>query len=196
MTTYSQAFEAAVNHAMLYEVGGFWKLTPEVEAGLCETKEQKRATGYTLDPVDPGGETKFGVAKNANQDVDIKALTWEGAKEIYYNRYWVAGKCDRLPARLAVLHFDGCVNHGIKRAAMFLQRAVETRPDGDIGDATLAKVKLVDEDRTCSKICDLREQFYRDIVTAKPTQAKYLTGWLRRISEMRAFVLDKTKTFA
>ena len=79
MPTYPHAFEEALQHAMLYEVGGFWRMTPEVEAGLCETKDQKRATGYVNDPADPGGETKYGVAKNANPDVDIRSLDWKGA---------------------------------------------------------------------------------------------------------------------
>lgn len=195
MPTYTKAFEASIDHCMLYEVGGFWKLTPEVEAGLCDTPARRRATGYVNDPVDPGGETKFGVAKNANQDLDIKAMTWGQAKERYYTKYWLAGSCDRLPARLAVLHFDGCVNHGIKKAGTFLQKAVSAVPDGEVGPATIAKVLSSNELDTCAKICDLRAQFYRDIVANKPTQAKYLNGWLRRITEMRAFVLDPTKTF-
>jgi lysozyme family protein len=195
MTTYTKAYEAAVDHAMLYEVGGFWKLTPEVEAGLCDTPARRKATGYVNDPDDAGGETKFGVAKNANQDIDIKAMTWEDAKAVYYKRYWLAGSCDKMPARLAVLHFDGCVNHGVKRAGMFLQRAVGATPDGDVGPVTLSKVATAHELESCAKICDLRAQFYRDIVTNKPTQAKFLNGWLRRINEMRTFVLDTTRSF-
>jgi len=195
MTTYTNAYDAALNHAMIYEVGGHWKLTPDVEAGFCDTPARRKATGYVNDPDDAGGETKYGVAKNANKDLDIKTMTWEDAKEVYFNRYWLAGSCDQLPSRLAVLHFDGCVNHGVKKASMFLQKAVGTTPDGNIGTMTLAKVQVAEELTTCAKICDLREQFYRDIVTNKPTQAKFLNGWLRRITEMRAFVLDTSKTF-
>lgn len=193
--TYTPAFEAAVNHAMLYEVGGFWKLTPDVIAGKCDTPQQRTAVGYVNDPDDAGGETKFGVAKNANTDLNIKTLDWEGAKAVYYKRYWLAGSCDKMSSRLAVLHFDGCVNHGLKKAGMFLQRAVGVSPDGDVGPATLAKASTLNELDTCGKICDLRAQFYRDIVTNKPVQAKYLNGWLRRVNEMRAFVLDQTRSF-
>jgi lysozyme family protein len=192
---YTKAFEAALDHAMLYEVGGFWKLTPEVAQGLCETPAQKKATGYVNDPDDAGGETKYGVAKNANLDLNIKALTWDGAKDVYFRKYWLLGSCDKMTPRLAVLHFDCCVNHGVKKAGMFLQRAVGTTPDGDVGPATLAKTKLLAEDEVLSKICDNRAQFYRDIVAAKPAQVKYLNGWLRRIEEMRAFVLNKNISF-
>lgn len=195
MTTYTKAFDAAIDHCMLYEVGGHWKLTPEVQAGLCDTPARRKATGYVNDPLDMGGETKFGVAKNANQDLDIKALTWDDAKKVYFDRYWLAGSCDRLPSRLAVLHFDGCVNHGVGRANRFLQTAVGATADGSIGPATLVKVQASDELQTCRNICDRREQFYRDIVKNKPAQARFLKGWLRRIDEMRIFVLDSTKIF-
>ncbi len=191
----NEAFEYAVDHAMLYEVGGFWKLTPEVEAGLIETREQRRAVGYVNDPDDAGGETKFGVAKNANLDLNITELTWEQAKSVYYNRYWVKGACDRLPPRVAVLHFDGCVNHGTGRASKFLQRAVGAVEDGVIGNKTAQAVADLDEIDVCNFICDQREQFYRDIVANKPTQAKYLNGWMRRIQEMRDFTTDPDNSF-
>jgi lysozyme family protein len=192
---FTDAFDAAVNHAMLYEVGSFWQLTPEVEAGLINTRAQRKAVGYVNDPDDSGGETKFGVAKNANMDLDITNLTWDEAKGVYYNRYWQGGVCDMMPPRVAVLHFDGCVNHGIKRASKFLQIAVGAEPDGEIGPQTLEMLSSNDEFAVCEQICNLREQFYRDIVSARPSQAKFLKGWLRRINEMREFVLNQDNQF-
>ena len=195
---YSTAFNLALSHAMLYEVGGFWNLTSmpdEVAQGLCDTPERARAVGYTNDPTDPGGETKFGIAKNANPTVDIAALDWAGACAIYFKKYWTAGSCDQLGPHLAFVHFDGCVNNGIGRASMFLQRAVQTAPDGQIGPATLAKVQALDEMQVLSTICDLRSQFYRDLVTAKPNLGIYLAGWLRRVDEVRAYVSDLSVSF-
>ena len=196
MTTYTSAFEEAVSHAMFYEVGGFWDVNhPAVEEGLIDTRENRRAVGYVNDPDDSGGETKFGVARNANPDLNITELTWDQAKAAYYVRYWLAGKCDRLTPRTAVLHFDGCVNHGIKRANMFLQRAIGVNPDGIVGPVTLAKAATLPTISMCNNICDQREQFYRSIVDNNPTQAKYLAGWLRRITEMREFVTNPSRTF-
>lgn len=190
-----ESFEHAVNHAMLYEVGSFWEVTPEVEAGLCDTKAQKRAVGYVNDPVDPGGETKFGVAKNANPDLDIYLLDWNGAKRVYYKRYWLAGDCEEMPSRLAILHFDGCVNHGIGRASKFLQQALGVRVDGDIGPKTLEAIESMDEIELCNAVCDLRVDFYNAIVANKPSQSKFLKGWLRRISEVRDYVTDPNVEF-
>lgn len=196
MTTYTKAFEEAVSHAMIYEVGGFWNVNhPAVKQGLINTAANRRAVGYVNDPADRGGETKFGIAKNANRDLNITTLTWEEAKANYYRRYWLAGKCDQLPGRVAVLHFDGCVNHGVNRANTFLQAAVRVTQDGIIGPVTLAKVKAANPFVVSSLICDQREAFYRRIVAANPSQAKFLNGWLRRINEMRAFVGSPERKF-
>jgi|AntAceMinimDraft_11_1070367.scaffolds.fasta_scaffold12013_4 lysozyme family protein len=192
---FTKAFDEAVNHAMLYEVGGHWKLTPEVEAGLIETKSQKKAVGYVDDPFDNGGETKFGVAKNANTDLDITALTWSQAKEVYFRRYWLNGSCDKLPARIAVLHFDGCVNHGVGRANKFLQIALDVGVDGVIGPITAAKAHKLNDIDVCNKICDQREAFYKRIVANNPNQGRFLNGWLRRINEMRSFTADPSQSF-
>lgn len=185
---YTVEFEAAVNHAMLYEVGGFWNpKAAGVEQGAIGTAAQRKAVGYVNDPADRGGETKFGVAQAANPEVNVKTLTWEQAKAVYYKKYWLAGQCDKLPPRIAVLHFDGCVNHGVKKANMFLQRAIGVEADGQIGPITLGKAKLLNEIQACNSICNQRELFYRQIVANNSSQTKFLNGWLRRISEMRTF---------
>lgn len=197
MATYPAAFEGAIDHAMLYEVGGFWDVNhPAVETGDISTAADRKAVGYVNDPLDRGGETKFGVAKNANPDLDITNLTWEQAKAVYYVRYWLAGKCDQVQPRVAVLHFDGCVNHGIKRANMFLQRASGVQPDGKVGATTIARANAMNELKLVDSICNQREQFYRDIVAANPPQARYLSGWLRRIKEMREFTTNPDRSFA
>jgi lysozyme family protein len=196
MATYSKAFENAINHAMLYEVGGFWNVNhPAVAQGLINNAANRKAVGYVNDPADNGGETKFGVAKNANKDLNITKLTWDQAKAVYYARYWIAGKCDQLPPRMAVLHFDGCVNHGTSRANKFLQQAANVTADGVIGPITLAKIKTLPVMPLLNSVCDQRVQFYKGLVAANPSQAKFLTGWLRRASEMRAFVIDPKNTF-
>jgi lysozyme family protein len=193
---YTLAYEAAVDHAMLYEVGGFWKLTPDVEAGLISTRARRKAVGYVNDPLDRGGETKFGVAKNANMDLNITALNWAGAKRVYFKRYWLAGDCDHLPSRLAVLHFDGCVNHGVGRAARFLQTAAGAVADGDIGPATIRSVLAKDEIEMCHSVCDQRARFYQRIVDNNPSQGRFLNGWMRRINEMREYVTNPANSFS
>lgn len=184
---------------MLYEVGGFWNLdAPGVREGLITTAQQRKACGYVNDPTDMGGETKYGIAKNGNKDLNIANLNWETAKRVYFRRYWLASNCDEITVfspRLAVLHFDGAVNHGVGRASIFMQRAAGVTADGDIGPATLRAMRAQDEITLCNKVCDIREDFYESIVAAKPTQARFLNGWLRRIKEMRAFTTNPSSSF-
>ena len=190
MPDYTPAFERAVAHAMIYEVGGWFNANDkETRAGLIETPPQRKKVGYVNDPDDSGGETKFGVAKNANDDLNITGLTWDQAKARYFEKYWLAGGCHLLSPRVAILHFDGCVNHGIGRASKFLQEIVGATPiDGQVGPGTARKANAMNEFDVCRMLADRREKFYRDIVANKPSQAKFIGGWLRRINEMRDFV--------
>ena len=189
---YEVAYEKAVNHTMNYEVGGFWDL----EADGVRDGTNAHGCGYTNDPDDRGGETKFGIAKSANPDLDITNLDWSGAIATYYHRYWEPSNCTNITSgRIAALHFDGCVNNGIGRASKFLQQAAGVTVDGQVGPGTLAAVNAADEIAICNSICDLRVIFYNEIVANHPDQAKYLNGWLRRINEMRAFTTDPAVTF-
>ena len=187
---YTQIFETAVNHAMLYEVGSNWSLDTD---GVLDGTNLE-ACGYSVDPTDPGGETKYGISKNANPDLDIRNLDWNGAMATYYHRYWDPAQCAQMPNRVAALHFDGCVNNGTGRASKFLQQAVGVTVDGDVGSGTLSAVNAGDPITICNSICDQRAQFYAAIVAARPDQIKYLNGWLRRINEMRAYVTDSNAT--
>ena len=188
---YTQAFLNAVDHLMLYEVGGWWN----VNAPGAQDGTNARACGYVNDPADPGGETKYGIAKNANPTIDVTHLTWEGAKAIYYSHYWLNGKCDQMDGRVGALHFDGCVNNGVGGAAKFLQNAVGVTADGVIGPGSLAAINAGDPITVCNSVCDQRAKFDNDLVVSKPSLAKFLGGWLRRVEEMRTFVTNPNVSF-
>lgn len=68
--------------------------------------------GYVNDPLDPGGETKFGISKRAYPNVDIRNLTLEMAKAIYKRDYWDALNLDTHEWRKAICLFDCAVNMG------------------------------------------------------------------------------------
>jgi lysozyme family protein len=192
MTDFTDDFLNAFNHAMKYEVGGWWNPEDQsVQEGCIDDKVSCRKVGYVNDPEDAGGETKYGVAKNGNPDVDITTLNLAGAMDIYNERYWGAGHNDKLPGAVAIIHFDGCVNHGIGRANKFLQTAADVTADGVIGDGTLAAIANKTQEELINGIADQREAFYHSIVANKPTQAKFLAGWLARIADVKAFALSK-----
>lgn len=65
---------------------------------------------YSNDPHDPGGETKYGIAKRYHPKEDIKNMTLERAKEIYHNEYWVPAGCNEAPYPMDICLFDSQVN--------------------------------------------------------------------------------------
>ena len=187
----TEDFIDALNHAMLYEVGAFWNPEdPDVIAGNYSTREQRKKIGYVNIPADRGGETKYGIAQNANPQIRVRDLDLVGAMEVYFQNYWLRGKCDKLPYPVSLIHFDGCVNHGIGRANKFLQRAVNVADDGVIGPGTLRAVSEMDPRQIIESISEQRSNFYHAIVKRDSSQGIFLKGWMRRIDEVTTFTLD------
>jgi lysozyme family protein len=122
-------------------------------------------TTYENDPDDPGGATKYGIDQRSHPNVDIKSLSEEEAKAIYYSE-WQADRCESLAVKLGESHFDACVNCGSGRSSKFLA-ASHNDP---------------------SKYNDERESFYHRLAAARPISAKFLRGWLRRVSDLRQFL--------
>ena len=136
----------------------------------------EREGGYSDDPRDRGGETNFGIDKESHPDVDIKALTRDGAIAIYRTSYWQAAKCDQLPAGLAVMHFDAAVNQGAGAAAHMLQQAIGVKADGVIGPATLAAAAKAGPG-ALTEYAALRGHRYSETVG----EDRYGLGWMRRL---------------
>ena len=141
--------------------------------------------GYVNDPKDPGGETNFGIAKRSHPDVDIKYLTIEGAKEIYYQDYWMKNRVPQLPDELKHIYFDMCVNQGRGRAVKILQQSAnakgaDLKVDGGLGPKTLSALDGVELQRVRA----YRVKYYADLVTRKPDLERFYFGWYRRALEV------------
>ncbi len=81
--------------------------------------------GYVFDKNDPGGETKWGISKRSYPRLNIRALSVDEAKKIYYCDYWLKGKFEQIPDKnIATQVFDLSVNLGIRPATIVLQRAL------------------------------------------------------------------------
>jgi hypothetical protein len=59
---------------------------------------------------DEGGNTKFGIAQRYNPEVDVKNLTLEQAKDIYYKKYWLPAGCEETEFPMDICLFDSQVN--------------------------------------------------------------------------------------
>jgi hypothetical protein len=121
--------------------------------------------GYTDHPLDPGGETKWGISKRANPDVDIKNLTKAGAIDIYKQKYWKED-WDKLPFPLAACCMDTSVNMGPVRAQKLLELS-----EGDY-----------------VKYLQLRIARYKEIIKNNPSQKVWEKGWMNRMTDLRRFI--------
>lgn len=138
--------------------------------------------GYSFNPVDPGGETMWGVtarvARANGYTGDMKALPREKAAEIYRASYWAPIRADELPDRLRFHVFDAAVNSGVSQAVKWLQRVAGVADDGVFGAMTLAAVGHLDPGAAVAAYNGLR----LDFMTSLPTWGSFGKGWARRIA--------------
>lgn len=131
--------------------------------------------GYINHPNDLGGATNMGITQNTyNQWLasqchvkkDVSGLSLEEAKQIYYERYWKAAKCDTMSTKFAVIAFDTAVNMGLSRVKEFMCEARWLYPD---------------------KFLAAREAKYRKFAKVKG-QEIFLQGWLNRLKALKEFI--------
>jgi lysozyme family protein len=138
--------------------------------------------GYSNDPADPGGETRYGITKRDHPDLDIKNLTLDQAKAIYLREYWTPAHCDVLPPALAIMLFDSAVNQGVVTAQRMLQMALGTSPDGVIGPHCVYQISKSDL-RELSALF-MAERVLRYARTNNFD--RYGRGWMKRLFEIHA----------
>lgn len=157
-------------------------------AALAFVLEQEG--GYVNDPDDPGGATNRGITLQTLRDWrkdqslgpdDVKRLTHEETASIYHANYWLGGGCDRLMPKLALAHFDACVNMGTRRATRMLQRILNVPADGIIGPQTESAARNMDEEKAIQEYLKVRASYYKRLAHLRPSSAKFLKGWLARL---------------
>ena len=155
--------------------------------------------GYVDHPVDRGGPTNLGITQatlsryleRAATVQEVKDLDSETAKHIYELHYYRSPRIDRLPTEIQPFVFDSAVNHGPRRAIMFVQKICNDAGfgilvvDGLIGPKTKAAVDRCYEAMQQWMLLALveeRRQFYLSIVEVDPEQEVFLQGWINRVN--------------
>lgn len=122
---------------------------------------------YSKDKNDPGGETKFGIARKFHMNIPKKkwdSLTIEDAREIYIDDYWNLLKCDDLPSPLDIAVCDTAVNPGQGRCRRMLRKC-----GGD-----------------WHVLLKLREDYYLSLKTKNPPLYElYIKGWINRVEDLK-----------
>lgn len=161
-----------------------------------------REGDYSDHPADKGGPTRYGITQAALSDYlgrkanvqEIKSLSLELAKEIYYTRYYLLPRIDALPCEIQSFMLDMCVNHGPKPAIRLLQHVINESEiamlaeDGICGPATQAAAKDAQKRMgmyLTNALVEERLTFFRRIVSRDPSQFVFLKGWESRAESFR-----------
>jgi lysozyme family protein len=158
-SAYSQAFLCAVNFVF--------------------SKEGR----YHRNAKDLGGETHFGISSKAYPKEDILHLTQERAQFLYHRDYWRATYCREWPAPVALLVFDGAVQHGQITAIRLLQECVGTKADGLVGPVTRHAVFNANPLWLSARYCLRRARLYNRIQIKNPSQVTFIEGWFNRLRD-------------
>ncbi len=149
--------------------------------------------GYVDDQHDPGGETKYGISKRSYPNEDIKNLTIERAKEIYYRDFWMYMGLDKIISeQISGEMFDTCVNMGCHTSVRIAQKALQflgedIEVDGLIGPNTISAINrwiCTDEEALFKALNGFQFMKYVDIVNASSTH-RFARGWMKRIGDYR-----------
>lgn len=123
--------------------------------------------------------TKFGLSAMTYPKLDIKNLTIEQAKAIYFEDWWIELGMENFRPAMQYQMFDAAINHGMRNATKFIQRASGAVDDGIIGKNTMKAIKSKDINDLLMLFLAERLDFFTRIDTFKI----YGKGWTRRIVE-------------
>ncbi len=169
--------------------------------------------GYTCNPNDAGGPTKYGISLRylIEQDkktpqffndnnfhfpkdltyIDIKKLSMDDAKKIYYKYFWLAGHFDRICFQpLAIKAFDLSLTMGVSQLIKLLQRAYnhielykQLVIDGVLGDKTAIAINLSPSQLLYDKFIIECINYYTNLANENPKDKTFLSGWINRTNE-------------
>lgn len=156
--------------------------------------------GWSEDRRDPGNwtggrvgvgqlrGTKYGIAANTYPHLDIRNLTLDQAREIYWTDWWLKAGGDELDPAIVYQMWDFAVNAGMGSARRLLQRAARVADDGKIGPMTIAAVKAMSVTDVLMRFAAARLRFYTSLSTW-PTYGK---GWTNRVAAQLDYAADDT----
>jgi len=135
--------------------------------------------GYSNDPDDNGGETKYGISEKSYPKLSIRELTLNEVKHIYVDSYWNGIRGDEIENQeLANVLFDTAVNIGLKEAIIMVQKIIGTTVDGIVGSITLNWLNTLEPECLIERYKLARIRYYYDISNKR--NRKFFFGWVRR----------------
>lgn len=142
--------------------------------------------GYVNHPKDPGGCTKYGISQKSYPNLDIKNITLELARQIYYCDYWKKISFEQIDSDdISTKLFSICINTGNLAGVRCVQRALRSvgsklQDDGILGNVTLNAINSSRSDILLAALKSEAAGYYRSLAISDPKLCAFLNGWLRR----------------
>lgn len=156
-----------------------------IEDALPFVLSNEGGSKYTNVPGDAGGPTKYGITlatlagwrHHPVTAEDVKNLTYAEATAIFKAHFWDAMALDMVKSQpVATALFDCAVNRGVGVSIRYRDEVVGTLGYKHLNDVPPPAFMQAFE-RKC-------EAGYRAIVASRPSQVKFLKGWLNRAKRM------------
>lgn len=147
--------------------------------------------GYVNDPADSGGPTNKGVTLNTFRSVygraktinDLKHMTDDQWRHIFKSLYWDKCKADDIADQsIANMLVDFAWHSGVTTAIKKLQKIVGVTSDGICGVQTIGAINSKYAPETFNLLKAARMKYLQGIVKNKPSQARFMNGWTKRIN--------------
>lgn len=158
----------------------------------------KHEGGFVNDPRDSGGATNYGISLRFYRQVkpnatvaDIRNLTKDDAKQVYYQTWWIPNKFgDINDQTIATKIFDLAINMGSSQAFKITQRAINSTSnsnlvvDGVFGAKSLAAINQYttteQQQKLITAISDQAWKFYQQVIANNPKNSAFSKGWFNR----------------
>ena len=159
--------------------------------------------GHVNDPDDLGKETYKGISRANHKNwsgwscidkykansgfpsILDKDIELQKQVELFYlYEFWLPLKADQIQNQISADSiFDFAVNSGIKTTVLIVQSVIGTKADGIIGEKTLQKLNSLDFGYFQPAFTVAKISHYLAIIKKRPTNKKYLYGWIIRALE-------------
>lgn len=159
--------------------------------------------GFSVDPNDSGGATKWGVTARALEEYrgaevteeDVRDLTLEEAREVYLDLFWnhLSLSLVNRPA-ISTAVFDAAVLFGVYLVVLFCQKSSKSSgfadlvSDGIIGPRTLEALNHVRISRWNIEFRCLLQERISFLIMKYPKNLKYENGWRARVERLKSLV--------
>lgn len=154
--------------------------------------------GFVNDPDDLGGATNKGVTFKIYKLYrnrkglpipsvgDLKRLSNDEFTDILKTMFWDACRADDINSQsVANAIVDWAWHSGTTTAVKEIQRVLEVKADGIIGNITLSAINSQSPLPLFGKIKAARVKYIERICKSRPQNQKYYRGWMNRINDLQ-----------